>query len=84
MNDNGVKGQASLLLESYLLHRKENASNTSFSSTIDTILSRIPQGSLLGSLLFNITNESKFITYADDISTFITVNDIKKQLILQI
>lgn len=87
LNAYSVRGQASSILESYLLHPKQYVSKTNpFSSTIENISTREPRGSILGPLLFliyindvfNITSEWNFIAYEDNIRIFITRNDVNR------
>lgn len=80
----GVRGQVLLLLKSYLSHRKQVVQINNTCSKVQPVLCGVPQGSILGPLLFNIyLNDivninpiAKFIIYADDASIFFSGNDI--------
>ena len=50
----GFEKQSIDFLHSYLTKRKQRAKVDSAYSSLETLLSGVPQGSLLGSLLFNI------------------------------
>lgn len=75
----GIKGQFLELLTSYLSGRTQYVSYGGRESTLLNILSGVPQGSVLGPLLFiifvndivNITNVAKFVLFADDLNLFV-------------
>ena len=75
----GIKGQFLQLLTSYLSGRTQYVSYGGRESTLLNILSGVPQGSVLGPLLFiifvndivNITNVAKFVLFADDLNLFV-------------
>ena len=84
----GIWGPALKWLESYLSNRKQFGSiNGSESSTL-TLEYGVPQGSILGQLLFiiyindipNIADFAKFILYANIILTGNTIEEINCQL----
>ena len=70
----GVNGTAKTLLKSYLSDRKQYVKIDEVKSSIQTIKTGVPQGSIVGPLIFNIfindiINSSRkfnFIPYADD------------------
>lgn len=74
LNHYGFRGVFHKLLESYLLHRKQQVRINNHVSHFSNITAGVPQGSILGPLLFclyindlvNIDNSTKFIIYADD------------------
>ena len=78
---NGVKGIPLNWLQSYLTDRTQYVEVNNESSSIQTILTGLSQGSISGPLLFliymnDIPNASKlftFILYADDTTLFSTV-----------
>lgn len=79
----GIRGHFLQLIQSYLSHRQQFVKIESYQSDLKSIIRGVPQGSILGPLLFNIyindlTNictKSKYILYADDASIFITAPD---------
>lgn len=74
----GVRGVASKLLQNYLKNRYQYVSLNGTSSTMREILCGVPQGSILGPLLFlvyindiiNCSNILQFILFADDTNLF--------------
>lgn len=79
----GVRGQALLLLQSYLESRKQYVCYNNFSSVIKPIVVGVPQGSILGPFLFNvyvndilnIDPSIKFVMYADDTTLLYKAKD---------
>ena len=77
----GVKNSASNLLRSYLSNRKQYVQIDYMGSSIVSIYTGVPQGSILGPLLFNICindiimsgDKFNFILYADDTTLNVTV-----------
>lgn len=78
-----MRGHAALLIKSYLKSRHQFVNITGHFSDTKPIKSGVPQGSILGPLLFNIyindivntAEEVKFIIYADDTSLFFSAKN---------
>ena len=79
----GIVGKELLLLTSYLKNRKQYVIFNNHKSSVTDITNRVPQGSILGPLLFsivvndlkNVSNKLKFIMYADDTTIFFNLED---------
>ena len=88
LKQNGISGSLLTLFENYLCNRKQHVVLNDSCSDFFTIESGVPQGSVLGPLLFliyindletNIKSNIKF--FADDTMLFSIVNDTLMQLI---
>ena len=81
---NGVRGATQLWFESYLSNRKQYVSIKNCSSSISNITLGVPQGSVLGPVLFlwyindmyRSSNQMRFVHFADDITVFASDSDI--------
>ena len=70
----GIKGNLLKLIQNYLSNRKQRTLINNTSSDLENITTGVPQGSVLGPLLFlihindlcNVINSSKRFLYADD------------------
>ena len=88
----GIRGQALNWFKSYLTNRKQFVSIGSSKSSTNQILYGVPQGSILGPLLFiiyindlpQISDIANFIMYADDANIFLigeNLNEVYDKLI---
>ena len=89
LNAYGFSLTASELIRDYLSNRKQrNKINSSYSSWHEIIF-EVPQGSILGPLLFNIflidlffiVENTDIASYADDNTPYISANNINKVII---
>ena len=91
----GIRGTAHHWFESYLAHRKQYVGVNNHTSTIGELDHGVPQGSILGPLLFiifindmpNIFPGAHFIMYADDANIIIsgkTIGEIEEKIKLLI
>ena len=82
----GIRGPALKWLESYLSNRKQYVSVNGAESTSLILEHGVPQGSILGPLLFiiyindmpEISTSAKFILYADDANIIITSDTVEQ------
>ena len=80
----GIRGIALKWFQSYLSHRKQFVSVNGFSSSLCDITCGVPQGSVLGPLLFliyinDLPNSSKllsFFLFADDTNIYFEADDL--------
>ena len=78
----GFNGSSLALMENYLTNRQQYVNFQNTNSSLLNITTGVPQGSILGPLLFiiyinDIPNSSKllnFISYADDTTLFVSLN----------
>ena len=81
----GVRGVTSKFIESYLYNRKQFVNNNNCDSEEQVIKCGVPQGSILGPLLFilyindmcKVSELLRFIIFADDTNIFCIDNDHK-------
>lgn len=81
----GVRGVASSWIESYLFNRQQYVKFNGTNSIFSKVLCGVPQGSILGPLLFilyindlcNVSEFIKFILFADDTNLFMSGKDIQ-------
>ena len=85
----GFSLSALRLIHSYLKNRKQRTKINSSYSSWEEILFGVPQGSILGPLIFNIflcdmffvVSQTDFAAYADDNTPHVEGNNIEKSLI---
>ncbi len=83
LNYYGIKGEMLNLLESYVSDRKQYVNYGGKNSTLLDIICGVPQGSVLGPLLFiifindivNVSKLAKYVLFADDLNLFLSSND---------
>lgn len=84
--DYGIRGVSSSLFTSYLSDRQQRVAIGDFYSSFKTVSCGVPQGSILGPLLFNayvndivnIPCDATFLLYADDTSLFVSGSNIEE------
>lgn len=82
LNHYGIRGIALDLIRSYLGHRQQFVQVNSFKSEVRSVKVGVPQGSILGPLLFNIfindlvniDVDTRYVIYADDATLFFSSN----------
>ena len=83
----GLKTEAVLYIKSYLANRRQMTKFQNFTSNEEIVQSGIPQGSILGPLLFlcftndlanEFEGECKMVAYADDTQLIIDANNLNQ------
>lgn len=88
---NGIRGNLLRWFQSYISYRNQTVVCNGYSSDAFHATSGIPQGSILGPLLFiiyvndigNCFRNSKFLMYADDLKIYISIKTINDCALLQ-
>ena len=75
LNAYGLSLSALKLIHSYLQKRKQRTKNRIPDSLWEEIVSGVPQGSILGPLLFLSTESNYFTNYVDDTTPYVICND---------
>ena len=82
----GIRGQLINWFKGYLDNRSQYVTYNEKRSDIKDVICRVPQGSILGPLLFKIyindfasvSSTLYYVLFADDINVFISGNNLKK------
>ena len=82
----GLSMDAIIFIYSYLKRRKQEVKINDTESLFRILLSRVPQGSILGPILFNIfindllviINEAKLANFADDNAIYAAKRDLNE------
>ena len=72
----GIEKQSLLLLLSYLQQRKQSVKVKGLSGILQVIKSGVPQGSLLGPILFNIFIDDIYFSFQEDLHNFADGNTV--------
>ena len=81
----GIRGNSLAWFKSYLENRKQFVFSNGVSSDLTELNRGVPQGSVLGLILFliyindlpNISNKLNFYLFADDTNTYVEADDLE-------
>lgn len=88
---NGIRGNLLRWFASYILNRCQRVVINGYSSRVIEVTSGVPQGSILGPLLFNIFvndigycfHHTQFLMYADDLKVYKSIKTVDDSILFQ-
>ena len=92
LNHYGITGKTNKWIEAWLCHRQQRVVLDGAASTDSHVLSEVPQGTVLGPLMFllyvndigdKISSQTTIKLFADDVLLYRTINDPSDEIQLQ-